>query len=110
MSFFNLFNEAPIPKKPSYKVLSEVPTFKLMKVLNMQDTTTNVGPTVRVNCMDGDQEIFYYVNKADYKKFQEIPNFLAGVQQEIHAKRNPFIFLGKFISGLGVVILPFCKL
>lgn len=89
--------------------LSEVPVFKLMKVVNIQNATTALGPTVRINCINGDQEIFYFVHSDDYKKFQQIPNFIAGVQHEINSKRNPFVFLGKFKSGLGVVVLPFCK-
>lgn len=108
MSFFERYNNRPVPVTFDYMTNTGLPLFKLMKIMSVESATTAIGDTVKLSVITGEgQRYYFYLNNEDYVRFAD--GDYAFLNSEISAGRNPFAISCKTTGGLRTAILSFSK-
>ncbi len=98
-------NAGPVGPSSKYTKTSAIPLYIPMKIENMEFSVTVVGETTKINALLGDSRIFFYLNQADHLKAVE-NNAPASVMELISNNQNPFCFIMRGYSSLGVRYIP----
>lgn len=78
--------------------MTQMPVYKLMRVLRIERATTSVSNTTKMNVECLTDEVFFFMNKNDHEKMND--KLLRAVESQIALKKNPFTFIAKTRDGL----------
>ena len=104
MDVFDFINSTDQPKKAEYLAFGQMPLWKICKVIKIADSTTELGPAIRVILRDQEgKELVTYRPHHQYQDFKKVVYFLSN---QIDSQNNPFFVPRKMNRGRRALFLP----